>query len=414
MRLHPPSIISAINLIKQINHSTFSAKHKCPSCGSDKITVFYTVEEVPVHSVLLLPTEEEALSFPTGKLELGFCNNCGFIHNQAFDPGLLEYSTRYESTQGFSPTFNTYLHHLAETLIEQYNIKDKTIIEIGCGQGEFITLLCELGKNRGLGFDPVFDPNRKPKSTGNDIAFVKDFYSEKYSNIKADFVCCKMTLEHIPQTADFMSMIRRTIGDQPDVIVFFQVPDVVRILKELAFWDIYYEHCSYFSPGSMGRLFRHCGFDILDIDRNYEDQYIVLIAKPDASISDPFVIEEDVETLSQLVNDFALNYLHKQNEWREMLNQLVNKGNKVVVWGASSKTVSFFSTLHFKEEIRYAVDINPNKHGTFIAGTGQKIVSPNFLREYQPDVVIIMNPIYRDEIQQSLDDIGVRSKLMIV
>jgi SAM-dependent methyltransferase len=396
-----------------MKNSINSAKPKCPGCRSDKITNFYRVEEVPVNSVLLLPTEEEALSFPKGKLELGFCNDCGFIHNQAFDPGLLEYSSRYESTQGFSPTFNSYQHHLAETLIERYNVRNKNIIEIGCGQGEFITLLCELGGNRGIGFDPVFDPNRKPETSASNITFVRDFYSEKYPNIKADLVCCKMTLEHIPQTADFVSMIRRTMGDQPNALVFFQVPDVVRIFQELAFWDMYYEHCSYFSPGSLARLFRSCGFEIVDLERNYGDQYLILTAKPSVSISTPHALEENLSSLSQLVNDFVTNYQSKLDEWQKILNEQVNQGRKVVVWGASSKTVAFFSTLHINQEIRYAVDINPNKHGTYIAGTGQKIVSPDFLREYQPDLVIVMNPIYRDEIRKALDDIGVRSRLMM-
>ena len=29
--------------------------------------------------------------------------------------------------------------------------------------------------------------------------------------------------------------------------MFFQVPDMSRVLRDLAFWDIYYEHCSYFT-----------------------------------------------------------------------------------------------------------------------------------------------------------------------
>jgi hypothetical protein len=60
------------------------------------------------------------------------------------------------------------------------------------------------------------------------------------------------------------------------------------------------------------------------------------------------------------------------------------------------------------------VDINPYKHGTYMAGTGQEIVGPEFLREYRPDVVIVMNPIYCNEIQQNLDRIGVTAELMPV
>ena len=73
-----------------------------------------------------------------------------------------------------------------------------------------------------------------------------------------------------------------------------------------------------------------------------------------------------------------------------------------MVWGAGSKGVAFLSTLQIFEEIEFAVDINPNKSGTYMAGTGQKIVSPDFLVDYQPDVILLMNPVYRTEVEQKL------------
>jgi hypothetical protein len=82
------------------------------------------------------------------------------------------------------------------------------------------------------------------------------------------------------------------------------------------------------------------------------------------------------------------------------------------VWG--SKGVAFLATLNIQDEIEYAVDINPYKQGTYIAGTGQEIVAPKFLRGYRPDVVIVMNPIYCNEIQQDLDRMGVTAELVPV
>jgi hypothetical protein len=50
----------------------------------------------------------------------------------------------------------------------------------------------------------------------------------------------------------------------------------------------------------------------------------------------------------------------------------------------------------------------------YVAGTGQEIVSPEFLRDYQPDAVILMNPIYREEVQRTLDKIGVQADILPV
>ena len=112
------------------------------------------------------------------------------------------------------------------------------------------------------------------------MEFVADFYGEKYAHVQGDFVCCKMTLEHIPDTANFVRTVRRSVGDRYDTVVFFQVPDMSRVLRDLAFWDIYYEHCSYFSAESLSLLFREQGFDVLDVWTDYDDQYLMITAKP--------------------------------------------------------------------------------------------------------------------------------------
>ena len=173
-------------------------------------------------------------------------------------------------------------------------------------------MLCEIGGNRGVGFDPAYLPGRNENLEKNKISIIKDFYSEKYADIKCDFLCCRMTLEHIHKTSDFIRIIRRSIQDKPDTIVFFQVPDVIRVLKDLAFWDIYYEHCSYFSPGSLARLFQICGFDVLHLETDYDGQYVMIDAKPTNSDSPVILPEEgDLNQLQSLKNGFPEKFQKK-------------------------------------------------------------------------------------------------------
>lgn len=385
----------------------------CPSCGARGMEVFFELQGVPTNSCILLGSREEALNYPRGDIQMAFCPACGFISNMAFDPRLTEYSGRYEETQGFSETFNAFHRKLAERLIERYDLHGKDVLEIGCGKGEFITLLAELGDNSGVGFDPGYREERASEALTGKLKFVKDFYSEKYSEYQADFVCCKMTLEHIHPTSQFISTVRRAIGDRYDTVVFFQIPEVLRIVRDCAFEDIYYEHCSYFSPGSLGRLFRQNGFDVLNLETEYAGQYLTIEARPARGVpSAALAQEDDLGMLARYVAEFPEKCQGKLDHWRRLVRDTRGAGRKIVLWGSGSKGVSFLTTLGVGDSIEYAVDINPYRHGYYMPTTGQRIVSPDFLREYRPDVVIIMNSVYRDEIARDLDRMALRPEIL--
>jgi hypothetical protein len=383
----------------------------CPNCLQESVEIFYTVDPVPVHSVMLVPTREEALHFPAGKIALGFCNVCGFIGNTAFDESKMNYSPKCEETQGFSTTFQSFHRRLARDLIERYSLRGKSILEIGCGKGEFISMLCAMGGNRGVGFDPAFVPQRRPEQGGDAVEFIQDFYSEKYTHIKADFIACKMTLEHIPDTQYFVSMVRRAIGDRFDTTVFFQVPDMSRVLKDVAFWDVYHEHCSYFTASALRNLFVMSGFEVVDVWTDYNDQYLMITARPakqQCQAVKALVPPSSTEVVA--VRNFAVEAQRRVRLWQEAVYRVREEGQHVVIWGSGSKGVTFLSALGARvdeEGIEYAVDKNPYRKGFFMPGTGQEIVEPAFLAAYQPEVVIAMNSIYVAEIGADLRRSGV-------
>lgn len=390
-------------------------KKHCPICNTESARIFYNLDAVPVHSVRLLWSLDEALNFPTGNIALASCSECGFIWNTLFDEKLQNYSDEYESTQAFSPTFTTFSHRLAQQLVERYDLHHKEIIEIGCGQGEFLSLLCNLGDNHGIGFDPAFSSERSNVSNDRKFEIIPDYYSEKYNRINADFVCCKMTLEHIWDVANFIGSVRRAVGNRTDTTVFFQVPDVDRVLQEVAFWDIYYEHCSYFSPGSLAYLFRTQGFKINAIWRDYGEQYLMLDAQPFQGDSAPRAPQEDtIVDIKLRVEEFSSQVGLTQNDWSNTVKHAVQQNKKVVLWGSGSKAVAFLTTLNLCDDIEFTVDINPNKHGTYMARTGQKVVSPEFMEIYQPDLVILMNPLYHQEVQAELSRRGVSPRIIAV
>lgn len=384
----------------------------CPCCSSTAVETFFEILGVPVNSVLMLKSREEAVNFPRGDIVLGHCLDCGFIYNTTFEPKLLEYSDRYDPTQAFSETFNAWHRKLASDLIEKYGLRGKRVLEIGCGKGEFLCMLCEQGGNSGVGFDPAYTEGRNPSEATKNIEFVTDFYSEQYASYSSDFVICKMTLEHISHVQRFLTSVRRAIGTDKSQ-VFFQVPDVQRILEETAFWDIYYEHCCYFSMGSLARAFRRARFDVLDLAREYSNQYLMIEARPsEGPPSEPLPQEADLEALARLTAVFSEQFKKLRAEWRGRISAFNAAGKRVCIWGSGSKGVAFLTTMQLSDNIDYVVDINPHRQGHYMLGTGHKIVGPQDLPTTPPDVVIVMNPVYRDEIARQLHALGLRPELL--
>lgn len=385
----------------------------CPACGAGDLEVFHRAVDVPSNSCLLLEDPQEARDFPTGDLELAFCGACGFITNAAFDPTLTEYSGRYEETQGYSPTFVDFARSLAKRWVEDHDLHGKHVLEIGCGKGEFLTWMIEAGAGSGLGIDPGVHPERLEGDAAERVEWIADLYDERYAHLRADAIVCRHTLEHIHPVNEFLSTIRRSLGDHDETVVLFELPDALRVLREVAFWDTYYEHCSYFTMGSLTRLFRSCGFDVLETTYAYQDQYLLIEARPRGSHENRHYERraDDITEVASLVRRFGARLSEQARSWQDRIAPTVARGGRVALWGGGSKAVAFLTTLEEPSLVDVVVDINPHKHGRYIAGTGHPVVAPHALRDLRPDLVVAMNPVYASEIASALDDLGVDTQL---
>ena len=382
-------------------------------CESDEMQVFFEVRQVPVHCNVLWPTREAARRAPKGDIRLAFWPSCGHIFNIAFDPALMTYTETYENSLHFSPRFQQFAEGLADRLIAAYDLHDKQIVDVGCGKGDWLKLIAVRGGNRGVGFDRSYEPGLEQEPLPEGLRFVQDFFSDQYAATRADLLTCRHVLEHIEQPRDFVDGIRAAID--PDTIAYFEVPNALYTLRDMGIWDIIYEHCSYFSASSLAHLFTRQGFDVLDVGEVYGGQFLGIDARPAAD--GPGVQQvpgNDLAAMAGIVGAFARRYEEKAAHWREQLARFSAEGKQVVAWGAGSKGVTFLNALRAEDSVSYIVDINPRKQGRFVAGTGQEIVAPEFLRTVQPDVVLVMNPLYIDEIREMLAGIGLHPELMVV
>jgi SAM-dependent methyltransferase len=388
----------------------------CPACGGWRSNIFFSLAAVPVNCVALWPTREAARQCPTRSIHLAFCADCGAIFNQAFESALLQYDTSYDNSLHFSPSFQQYSEDLVEYLIRQYDLHGKDIVEIGCGKGEFLAMLCRNGDNRGLGFDPSYVDGRADTRAGQGFRVIHDYYSDAYINCPVDFVCCRQVLEHIPNPRYFLASIRGAIGNRSKTGLFFEVPNVLFTFRQMGIWDIIYEHCVYYTPTSLQRLFVSSGFEAVNTRESFGGQYLWLEARP-ITTREKSDIAGDPGELGALTKDvefFSDNYRRKIEHWKTTLESIARSGQRAVLWGAGAKGATFLNAMRDHSEIEYVVDINPHKLGRFVPGTGQKVVLPEFLVQCRPQFVFITNPNYEHEILRRMTDLGLGSVLTLV
>jgi SAM-dependent methyltransferase len=388
---------------------------RCPVCRSHDVSVFFRWKNAIVHQQFLVTTQQEAQQCKRGDIELRFCSNCGLIWNAVFDPQLLGYSAPYEATQMLSPTFQRYAENMAKYLIEKYDLRLNEILEIGCGDGSFLRLLCQLGHNRGIGFDPSWR-SEGGKDMLETILIIPDYYSDRYANYQGDLVCCRHVLEHIHNPIEFLRELGRLTQARHPVF-FFEVPNVSWSLRQLAVWDIYYEHCLCFSPSSLSYLFTLCGFNVLEVGEGFGGQYVWIESQFKSRKGEScfeFNIQKEVNELINEVKSFSIGYQRVIEHLTRTIKELT-KRHLVVIWGAGAKAVTFLNLLDIQpNQIEFVVDINSKKWAAYVPGTGQKIVSPQFLWQYQPDVILVMNSEYLSEIGDMVKKLGITAKLWTV
>lgn len=382
----------------------------CRTCGSPSVTVFLVIDRVPVHCNVLWPTRDGALAAPRGNLRLMYCERCGHIYNADFEPELMEYTQAYDNSLHFSPRFQSYARELATRLVNQHRAHRKVVIDIGCGKGDFLAMLCEAGNNRGIGFDPSYVPENVAPEAAERMTIIQDFYSAKYASHRAALITCRHVLEHIQYPLEFVADLRDSLEDQRETVVFFEVPNARYTLMDLGIWDLIYEHCSYFTDASLETLFRRAGFTVLSLSTLYEGQFLGIDLLAEGSGEG---VKSPGPDLSEAVRAFADRYREKVQAWQARLGAFAARGERVVVWGGGSKGVTFLNVVPGAGMVTGLVDINPRKQGMFVPGTGQAILSPGDLRAINPGAVIVMNSVYVDEIRGALAGLGISPEIVV-
>lgn len=355
-------------------------RKKCIVCGEKLFdTPIYICKNMPQVSQNL-PTYEELNNDKSIDLNLCQCSGCGLVQ---FDCEPVEYYKDSTRAGERCDVLVELRKKQYKYLIDNYNLKNKKIIEIGAGKGGFLKTLKEMSE---YGIHEYGIENNKE--------FV-EIARKQGVNVNMGFIdCSDMILEGAPFDA-FVSFAYPARLIDPNVMLkcisnnlveggigLVQVPSFEHLLEADGFYDITRDHIAYYSEDTLRFLLQKNGFDVLEHGK-VSKIYIYAIVKK-RTVYDMNSVWSNVDILNNRISMFV-----KEN---------VDNNKKIAVWCAGHFAFTVLSTAQIGDNIEYIIDNAKFKQGCYSPGSHVKIVSAEYFKNNPVDIILILGPIYIDEI----------------
>lgn len=345
---------------------------------------------------------------------LAYCPKCAYVRNVAFDPSLIAYDTTMDTNLHHSPAFQAFSADLAKHLTDRYNLAGKRVLDVGCGQGEFLRELCHTAGCSGVGYDAMYAGPVGPDPSG---AVFHTGYAPRGHNLpEFDMITSRHWFEHLDDPYEFLADLRAHAGDRP-TYGYLEVPDACYDLAT-AGWEVIYPHVSYFDAYSLCRITERAGWRVEDTGTHFSGmfRFIEVSANRDrlprlGAGALPATAERDRQLAA--VGGFFQRHVAERAAWRDRIAALCESGVRPVLWGAGSRAVQFLTFADPDRRLAAVVDVNPRKWGRYLPVTAHRVDPPESLATVQPTAVIITNPAYRTEIAEHLERLGVSAKLLV-
>lgn len=381
----------------ELNLSDTDEVFACPVCQHADCPSITPTFRVPKHNLVRYTSRESALNAESRQVRYHCCPLCAFVFNSLFDPVGMYDGVDYESGRSNSSVFSRYLSEAVAQVAAAFCSSGMRVVEVGCGDGQFLTELAQTVKIEAHGFDPS-----APSESNSLVHFHRELISS-LDKINPDLFILRHVLEHIPAPVQLLKDLLE--NKKPDI--YLEIPSFGWIARRRQFLAISNEHCSYFGPASLKCLIEKLGYEKFSIKSSFEEEYLQgflgtqidnAITSFDASIE----FQENVNFgrhVSKII-DFAHD-------------ELKRNGDSLVVWGAGGKGTLLLNLLEISsEQIKFVVDGNPRRHGTYLPVCGQQVIAANQLVEIAPEKIILTNSAYQDEIRATLNELNLYPEII--
>lgn len=378
----------------------------CPGCGAEDLSDPILIESQPVILNYRFKTAAESSSVPLRPIALKECGACGLIFNAAFEVGAVPYDGFYENRQSHSEAFSRHVSQVSRMVGAMLESDRPRILEVGCGKGEFLRRVVEFCGGTGEGWDTSYEGPARDR----DLTFHKEYLTPAKTNGPFDAIVCRHVVEHVPSIGFFLKELVEISRRAGNPYVFIETPRLEWILEHKSAWDIFYEHCNYFTEAALGALARNAGFKVFGHYPVFSHQYQLLVLGAEAPPTSPAVRSGDGRFVSlELLEEIQ----HQSIPRLASLIDHLRNGAPWAIWGAGAKGVCLANRLPNDSLVR-VVDTNAAKQGFFVPGTIVPIVPPLAESFIDLGLIVIANPTYEQEIRRDLQAAGYSRNVLVL
>jgi SAM-dependent methyltransferase len=349
---------------------------KCRVCGQRLFEEPLLRYENMPRAAQYLPDAEALESDKGVDLEVCQCSGCGLVQ-LSNDP--VPYYRDVIRAAAFSEEMKDFRIKQFGDLIQKFSLKGKKVIEIGCGRGEYLSLMQQFGAEAyGLEHSDV----SVRQCVKNGLRVSKGFIesgADKLDGAPFDAFYVLNFLEHLPDPNSTLRGIYNNLTD--DAVGLVEVPNFDMILRNKLFSEFIGDHLSYFTRETLTAALMRNGFEIVECNEVWYEYIISAVIRKREKLD---------------LSHFYTYQAQLKNEIEEYIRRFRDK--KVAIWGAGHQALAIISLMNLADEIKYVVDSALFKQGKYTPATHVPIVAPDALDSDPVDAVIVMAASYSDEV----------------
>ena len=387
---------------------------KCRFCKSALTNIFLDLGMSPMANSFLKPTDLNTAE-PRYPLCSYVCSNCFLVQLDEFEKPQ-EIFSDYAYFSSFSTTWLDHVEEFVNQLINQFKIdKEKYVIEIASNDG----YLLQHFKKKGipiLGIEPAKNIAGDAESKG--IPTINKFFGmdtaqELVQNgQKADFLIAFNVMPHVPNLIDFVNGLKMILNNDGILIIQFSAY-LLKLIELNEFDMIYHEHFSYFSLGTLKKIFAELKLKIVDVEElsiHGGSLRLYIIHEKNNSYQKSMRVDQLLEKEKQFgllktstYDNFTKNIQNVKEDICNFFAEARKENKKIVCYGAPAKGNTLLNFCGIgKDFIEYTVDKNPHKQELFLPGTHIPIYSPEKVLSTKPDYLLILPWNLKDEIIEQM------------